>query len=60
MRIIEDITLHLDHEKAWRFVDVLSSDPKSLDVEAQAILSRLRDEQIVKKIQEINVNRYWK
>jgi hypothetical protein len=58
VRIIKDITSHLDHDKAWRFIDVLSSDSKSLDTEAQTILSKLRDEKIVEKLQNTNISRY--
>ncbi|XP_060582877.1 NACHT and WD repeat domain-containing protein 2-like [Ruditapes philippinarum] len=58
VRIIKDITSHLDHDKAWRFIDVLSSDSKSLDTEAQTILSKLRDEKIVEKLQNTNISRH--
>lgn len=58
VRIIEDMASHLDHEKAWRFIDVLTSDPKALDDEAQSILSKLRDEKIVEKLQDNNITRY--
>ncbi|KAL4221581.1 NACHT and WD repeat domain-containing protein 2 [Mactra antiquata] len=58
VRIIEDVTSHLNHEKAWRFVDVLSTEPSSLDMEAQSILSKLRDERIVQKLQNTNINRH--
>ncbi|XP_045162803.2 NACHT and WD repeat domain-containing protein 2-like [Mercenaria mercenaria] len=57
VRIIEDITSHLDHDKAWRFIDVLTSDSRSLDSEAQTILSRLRDEKIVEKLHDTNISR---
>ena len=58
VRIIEDITDHLDHSKAPRFIDMLSSDNKMIDSEAQVILSQLRDEKITQKLKSINIRRY--
>ncbi|KAH3755207.1 hypothetical protein DPMN_189897 [Dreissena polymorpha] len=58
VRIIDDITSHLDHSKAWRFIDVMTENPKSLDMEAQTILSRLRDEKLVRKLNNFNITRY--
>lgn len=57
VRIIEDITQHLDHSKAWRFIDVMTENPRQLDNEAQDILGKLRDEKIVKKLRHFNITR---
>ena len=57
VRIIEDLTDHLDHSKAWRFIDMLSTDSKMIDSEAQLILSQLRDEKITQKLQNFNITR---
>lgn len=57
VRIIEDITSHLDHSKACRFIDVVNSNPGCLDSEAQGILSKLRDDKIVKKLHNFNITR---
>ncbi|WAR13694.1 NWD2-like protein [Mya arenaria] len=56
VRIIEDITNHLDHSKAWRFIDVLTENQRALDNEAQTILGELRDDKIVKKLNNFNIS----
>ena len=58
VRIIQDIDDHLDHSKAPRFIDMLSSNDKRVDVEAQVILSQLRDEKLTRRLQNINLQRY--
>ena len=57
VRIIEDITSHLDHNKACRFIDVASGNQTEIDSEAQGILSQLRDEKIARKLNNINIIR---
>lgn len=57
VRIIEDITSHLDHRMACRFIDVVASKPDSVDAEAQSILQQLREDKIVKKLQKFNITR---
>ena len=58
VRIIEDITDHLDHSKAWRFIDMVSADAKMIDSEAQTILTQLRDDKLTQKLENFNITRY--
>lgn len=58
VRIIEDLTSHLDHNKACRFIDVMTDKPDRLDIEAQSILCQLRDDKIVRKLNNLNITRF--
>lgn len=55
VRIIEDIDNHLNHPKAWRFIDMIEG--QTVDSEAQNILKRLRDQSIVEKMNFSNIER---
>lgn len=45
---------HLSHQLAWRFVDMIQS---QVDVEAQGLLTKLRDDKVAQKLEDFNVIR---
>ena len=55
IRVIGDITDHLSHQVAWRFIDMSGSD---IDTEAQNHLINLRDVEIKQKLADDNIRRY--
>ncbi|KAK3582782.1 hypothetical protein CHS0354_035720 [Potamilus streckersoni] len=55
VRIIEDLEKNLHHQKAWRFIDMIQEN--KVDEESQQILSSLRDEKIIHKLEDFNITK---
>ncbi|KAL3862492.1 hypothetical protein ACJMK2_008453 [Sinanodonta woodiana] len=55
VRIIEDLEQNLHHQKAWRFIDMVQQN--KVDEESQQILSSLRDEKIIRKLEDFNITK---
>lgn len=55
IRIIDDIKRHLNHNKAWRFIDMVNQE--KIDEEAQEILTNLRDNQVLDKMENSNISK---